>query len=94
MTRGMYSVPNPTSGIDPKLTENFLLTQPDVLDASVWMRDDRLVAHVTLPDETTWTPKKLQSACAFELGLHQTPRDFFIVQARLKGDYKANLKVA
>lgn len=84
MTIEMYSVSLTSSGVDPKLTENFLLTQPDVIDASVWMRDDRLVAHVTLPDESAWTPRELQRVCAFELGLHQTPRDFFIVAARLK----------
>jgi hypothetical protein len=59
--------------IDPKLTENFLLMQPDVLDASVWMNDGRLHAHVTVHDETTLSSNALRLACAEELGLHLTP---------------------
>lgn len=69
-------------GIDPKLTENFLLSQPEVLDASVWFSQGSLLAHVTVCDETTVNHRALQAACMDELGLHQTPREIRLIHAR------------
>jgi len=66
-------------GIDPQTTEAFLLAQPDVLEAKVWMSEGKLLADVTVPDESGCTSGKLRLACAEELGLHQTP-----VQIRFK----------
>lgn len=71
-------------GIDPKLTENFLLGQPEVLDASVWFSHGNLVAHVTVCDEVDITHRTLQEACMNELGLHQTPREIRLIFARLR----------
>lgn len=72
----------PPVGIDPKRTENFLLTQPDVIDASVFLVQGRLMAHVTTLDESSYTPIELQRMCAVELGLHQTPRDVVVACVR------------
>ncbi len=69
-------------GIDPKLTENFLLSQPDVLDASVWFTQGNLLAHVTVLDEVGLNARALQSACLEELGVHQTPREIRLIAAR------------
>ena len=69
-------------GIDPKLTESFLLSQPDVVDASVWFLDGELQAHVTVLDQAEVSRRTLQAACMDELGLHQTPRDIMLIQAR------------
>lgn len=69
-------------GIDPKLTENFLLTQPDVIDASVWFTHGNLLAHVTVLDEADLNAVALQSACMEELGIHQTPREIRLIAAR------------
>lgn len=71
-------------GIDPKVTESFLLSQPHVVDASVWFLDGQLQAHVTVHDEAHITRRGLQAACMDELGLHQTPRDILLIQARPK----------
>jgi hypothetical protein len=68
-------------GIDPKLTENFLLAQHGVLDASVWFEEGRMMAHVTIIEDTS-SPKALQRACMEELGLHQTPRQILLLQSR------------
>lgn len=69
-------------GIDPKLTENFLLTQPDVLDASVWFSQGNLMAQVTVLDEVGLNARALQGACMEELGVHQTPRQIRLIAAR------------
>ena len=69
-------------GIDPKLTENFLLTQPDVLDASVWFSQGNLMAQVTVIDEVGLNARALQGACMEELGVHQTPRQIRLIAAR------------
>ena len=68
--------------INPKVTESFLLMQPDVLDASVWLSDGRMHAHVTVHDETAWSAGKLKLACAEELGIHQTPAEILFMFAR------------
>lgn len=69
-------------GIDPKLTECFLLTQPDVVDASVWFSQGNLVAHVTVFDEADVNGRSLQALCMDELGVHQTPREIRLSMAR------------
>ena len=69
-------------GIDPKATESFLLTQPDILDASVWMSEGKMHAHVTVHDESTWSSGALKLVCAEELGIHQTPAAIMFVYAR------------
>jgi hypothetical protein len=68
--------------IDPKVTESFLLMQPDILDASVWLSDGRMHAHVTLHDESALSPGALKLACAEELGIHQTPVEILLMFAR------------
>lgn len=67
-----------------KATEQFLLAQPDVLDASVWMNDGLLMAHVTLSEGSQWTEKALRVACARALGMENTPSEVVLLGARLK----------
>jgi hypothetical protein len=71
-------------GIDPKITESFLLSQPSVVDASVWFLEGNLQAHVTVLDDAEVSRRSLQASCMEELGLHQTPRDILLIQARPK----------
>lgn len=68
--------------VDPKVTEQFLLTQADVVDASVWFEQGELSAHVTLLDTASITPRELRLRCACDLGLHLTPRHFVCLTAR------------
>jgi hypothetical protein len=68
--------------VDPRATEAFLLNQPDVLDASVWLSEGRLRAHVTVHEECSWSSRALRIACAEFLGLHQAPEDIQILSAR------------
>ena len=68
--------------IDPKLTEQYLLTQPDVVDASVWFEQGEMRAHVTLLDTSDMTPHELRLQCACELGLQFTPKYFVCLNAR------------
>lgn len=70
--------------IDPKVTEQYLLTQPDVVDASVWFEHGEMMAHVTLLDSGSISAKELRIQCACELGLHLTPKHFVCLQARPK----------
>jgi hypothetical protein len=78
----MHSLRLVVDGIDPKTTESFLLAQQDVLDASVWMSEGKLHAHVTVHDESSWSSGALKLACAEELGIHQTPAAIMFVYAR------------
>ena len=73
---------SPERGIDPGLTERFLRSLPDVVDASVWFLDGDLKAHVTVFEEAPQTGRDLQAACMDALGLHQTPRDIVMFSAR------------
>jgi hypothetical protein len=70
--------------INPKITEEYLLTQPDVVDASVWFDQGELKAHVTLLDTATTSAKELRILCACELGLQHTPSHFVCLAARPK----------
>jgi len=67
-----------------KVTENFLLNQPDVLDASVWIDDGQLKGHVTLADGSAWTERALKLACAREIGLASTPSEIVLMGARIR----------
>lgn len=75
------SIPMIPKGVNPKRTENFLLTLPDVVDASVWYGDEGLMAHVTVCGDQSLTSRRIQSECMNELGLHQTPREVFLIWA-------------
>ena len=66
-------------GVNPKLTERYLLGVDDVLDASVWWHGDGLRACVVVSDEQDLADKDLQSLCMSDLGLHQTPKAITMV---------------
>ncbi len=68
-------------GVDPKRTENFLMELPDVVDASVWFSDTGLMAHVTVCGDVSMTARKIQSACLHGLGVHQTPKEVYLIWA-------------
>lgn len=70
--------------IDPKVTEQYLLTQPDVVDASVWFEEGEMKAHVTLIDTTDVSARDLRIRCACELGVQHTPKHFVCLCARPK----------
>ena len=70
--------------VDTKVTESFLLSQPGVLDASVWYVDGVMHAHVTLSDTAEWTPRTLRLVIACDLGIHYTPREFVVLNARTR----------
>ncbi len=72
--------PLPT-GINPKLTEHFLMDQKEVMDASVWWSRGNLLAHVTVLDDARVDERQLQRDCLEKLGVHQTPRVIVLIQA-------------
>lgn len=69
-------------GSDPRLTETFLLSQPDVIDASVWFTQGRLHAHVTVHEESNWTRSGIHEVCAEVLGLGNAPSEITLHAAR------------
>lgn len=73
-----------TRQVDPKITEQYLLTQPGVVDASVWFESGVMCAHVTLLDTSELGPHELRLQCACELGIHLTPKQFICLNARPK----------
>lgn len=68
-------------GIDPRTTERFLLSLPEVVDASVWVEDRGMLAHVTVSGDPSLTARRIQSECLHELGVHQTPREVYLIWA-------------
>jgi hypothetical protein len=69
---------------DPRLTERFLLTQPEVIEASVWFEHGELNAFVTLIDSARVSARDLRIECASNLGLELTPKHFVLQCARPK----------
>jgi hypothetical protein len=68
--------------IDFKRTEDLLISQPYVLDASVWSDGARLMAHVTVSDLAQWDERTLRLLCAQQLGLEHTPNEILLLSAR------------
>ena len=75
-------------GINPKLTEQFLLSCPEVLDASVLWSDGALFAFVTVGEQEDITPIEIQGNCMDHIGLHQTPRVIKLMRAGTTRDVK------
>ena len=71
-----------TSTIDPKITEEFLLTQEDVMDASVWIDRGGLRAHVTPVPGESLNELLLQGVCAAHIGSEQTPNQILMFESR------------
>lgn len=72
------------TGINPSLTEQFLLRQPDVVDASVWYTRGCLKAAVTLLDGACIEARALKAKCRMLLGKNQVPTEItFCYAAKL-----------
>lgn len=65
--------------VDPKLTEEFLLAQDDVLDASVWFDSEGMRAHVTPNPGSKIDPRDLKGVCAAVIGIAQTPKEIVLI---------------
>lgn len=70
------------TGIDPRLTEQFLLNQPSVINASVWYHRGGLHAEVAVVDDGQTTPERLMKQCSRALGLKQAPKEITLVAVR------------
>ena len=70
-----------TATIDPKITEEFLLTQEDVLDASVWIDREGLRAHVTPVPGASLNELLLRGVCAAHIGHEQTPSQILMFES-------------
>jgi hypothetical protein len=71
-------------GINPKITEQYLLSLNDVLDASVLWCEGDLHAYITVPEDEVMSRGDIQKSCMEELGLHQTPRQITFMRARTR----------
>lgn len=69
------------TGVNPKITENFLLNQQEVVDASVWWSRGNLLAHVTVPEGAHVDERHLQRLCLETLGILHTPRVIVLIQS-------------
>lgn len=72
---------NMTEGIHPLLTQEFLMTQPEVVSADVWFHQGELTADVVIEAGCRADERELQRACLESLGLHQTPRRIRMARA-------------
>ena len=63
------------TGINPMLTEQFLLRQPEVVEATVWYTRGCLNAAVTLLDGARVEARALQTKCRQLLGKNQVPSE-------------------
>jgi hypothetical protein len=68
--------------VDPKKTEQFLLSQEDVVDASVWLESGELSAYVTITPDARVDSEMLRYACAAHIGENQAPQNVTLVCAR------------
>lgn len=68
-------------GINLRLTEEFLLSRPQVLEASVLWSDGKIHAFVTVSEDEQITTGELQYACMESIGLHQTPKTVKLMRA-------------
>lgn len=69
-------------GINPTVTEQFLLRQPDVVDATVWYTRGCLNAAVTLMDGARTEARALRALCRKFLGKNQAPAEITFSYAR------------
>jgi hypothetical protein len=65
--------------IDPKITEEFLMTQEGVVDASVWLDDGHFRAHATV-HEGGASEQQLLRACVTVIGQRFTPEAIEILR--------------
>lgn len=70
------------TGIDPQLTRNFLLSQPAVIDATVWYQLGKLHAEVAVSDARSASPSELQNRCVAVLGALQAPKEIRLIRVR------------
>lgn len=68
------------AAVDPKITEQFLLEQEEVEDASVWIRDKKLHAHVTRSKGSQLDETSLKSFCEYHIGAEQTPTQIILIE--------------
>ena len=71
-------------GVNPKLTEEYLMGINDVVDASVYWHEGDLCACVTVAEQGNISDKTLQMRCLEDLGLHQTPRAITLLQYKAR----------
>jgi hypothetical protein len=70
--------------IDPKTIEDFLLTQENVEDASVWIQGKIVHAHVTPAVGSHLSALSLREVCAAAIGTDQTPDDIILISTNAK----------
>ncbi len=70
------------TGIDPSVTEKFLLSQPSVVDASVWYHRGKLHAKVAIVEDGQTTSERLMTQCNSALGPYHVPKDITLVAIR------------
>lgn len=89
-----FAVVHSVTHMNPKRTEQFLMDQEHVQDASVWWDGQFLRAHVTVDEVSNWTVQDLQRECLQTLGVHQTPKSIHLLQVRPTVDLIQVKKVA
>lgn len=70
------------NGINPAITEQFLLRQPEIVEASVWYTRGCLKAAVTLIEGARMEARSLQNKCRKLLGKNQAPVEITFSYAR------------
>jgi len=70
------------TGAELQMTERFLLSQPDVLKASVWVERGYVFANVTVAEDAEVTNRELLNACKKELGLRYSPAEIMMLHAK------------
>jgi len=74
-------MPFKESALNYKVTEDFLLDQRGVVDASVWIDSGTLCAHVTLHEGAVCDFDDLKLRCEAKIGLAHTPYELVLIAA-------------
>lgn len=79
--RRMVQRPTAVVRLNPKFTEAYLLSLPDVLDASVWVSQGDLHAHVTVGPNHALNADTIRAACMTDLGELGTPKSVLLISS-------------
>lgn len=71
----------PTDDVDTGRVESFLLCQDGVVGANVWLKNAKLLARVTLVNDSNCDGTDLQAACEKALGPNLTPNMIMLQRA-------------
>ena len=73
---------------DTWTVHQFLMGLAGVVEAKVWVQNERLLSHVLVSDDIALTPADIQQACKKKLGIKRTPSLVLIERIQRPREFK------